>query len=846
MRNVFRSLLVAAFLAAAGTSAAAATLSPALAARLASAASTDSVGVVIVAFNGGGPLSDAHLGVLRTAGITAGKTLPTLGMVATNATAAQVRALANHPSVRSIWSNDPLGYDMHQSRVLVGVDRMRADAGLTKLNGGMPVSGQGNFTVVVNDSGIDATHNDLKFVSQVVQNVQILADTDTAAGFTPLVAIENVPNTDTHVGHGTHVAGTVGGTGQQSGGLYAGVAPGVKLIGTGSGAGLFILAALGGFEWSLANQFQHNIRIITNSWGSGGGFNPDNPINIATKKAADQNIVVVFSASNSGPGWDTHNSYSKAPWVISVAAGTKEGGLANFSSRGTPKEQRLTNADPYDDYDAPAITAPGTGRQFTDNTKFTSDIVSVRSSSNVTANGLDADTELPVAFIPFYTQISGTSMAAPHVAGVAALLLDADPTLSAQEVREILLKTATRMPGFDDFEVGVGYVNAHAAVDLAFRRSKAYGTFLSPTFNANVATTWGPEEPYTLNYVPGAPGPTGPNTFRFQVEEGVDLVSVIADFGKNLVTDETGNAMGMVLWPPGCQQAMSPTGQRPPCVYSSGVALPVLDDARRQVVVKNPVAGEWIVEFGGVRGLTAAPQASSPVGISLPDTINSRVSKAQFALPPVADVTGHAFEASIYEALLNRKTDLKADGLYYPDELVTRADLARHLALNVPLRQTLSNTAKFSDVSADLAAIAEAVTAKGATLRDFNFSADGLMTATSGAFDPDGTVTRLDVAVAFVRAIGRDAEAKSKAGTTVMWNGTPVTDNASIPSALRGYVQVALDLGLMETYPAQVLIVGPGQFIALPGPRFEPASGITRGLLAGKLVNFSKIFASTF
>ena len=828
------------------TTAAAATLAPALAARLATAAPGDRLGVVIVSFHGSAPLSLTQLGALRIAGITSGQTLPTLNMVAVDATAAQVRALAQQPSVRSIWTNEPLRYDMHQARVLTGIDRLRIDAGLTQANGGMPVSGQGNFSVVVNDSGIDATHADLKFTSHVVQNVQILADTDTLAGFTPLVALENVPNTDTHVGHGTHVAGIVGGTGQASGGLFAGVAPGAKLIGTGSGAGLFILAALGGFEWSLANQFQYNVRIITNSWGSSGAFDPDNPINIATKKAADRNIVVVFSAGNSGPGWDTHNPYSKAPWVISVAAGTKEGGLVGFSSRGVPKQQRLTNADPNDDYDAPVITAPGTGREFTDNTRFTSAIVATRSTSNVTANGLDADLEIPPAFLPFYTQISGTSMSAPHVAGVAALILDADPTLTAAQVKNILVRTATRTPGLEEFETGVGYVNAHAAVDLAFRRSKAYGSFLEPAFNANVVTTWGPEEPHSLAYVPAPPGPDSPNTFRFQVEPGINLLSVIADFGKNAVTTETGNAMGLVLWPPGCQEPMAPTGQRPACVYSSGIALPVLDGPKRQVVVKNPLAGEWIAEFGGVRGLAAAPEASSPVGISLPDQIESRVARATFSLAPVADVTGHVFEPSIYEALLNRRTDLAADGLYHPDAAVTRADFARHLALNVPVRQTLAHVPRFGDVTGDLSAIAEAVTARGASLRDFDFSAEGLMTAAGSTFNPDGLVSRLDVAVAFVRGLGRDAEARSKAGITVTSNGVAVTDNASIPPALRGYVQVALDLGLMEVFPAQVVLVAPGQFVALPGPRFEPDAALTRGLLAGKLSNFARIFATTF
>ncbi|MGI8837819.1 MAG: S8 family serine peptidase [Pyrinomonadaceae bacterium] len=201
------------------TAASAATLSPTLESQLGSAADDLNVGTVIVAFNTHQGLNDSHLEVLRAVGIRRGLTLPQLAMVAVpSATAGQVRGLAANSAVRSVWSNDQLYYFMNQARVLTGVDRVRTTAAFTKANGGLPVAGQGNFSVVINDSGIDATHPDLKFGSHVVQNVQILTDTDTLAGFTTLVGVENVPNTDTHVGHGTHCAGIVGATGQQSGG----------------------------------------------------------------------------------------------------------------------------------------------------------------------------------------------------------------------------------------------------------------------------------------------------------------------------------------------------------------------------------------------------------------------------------------------------------------------------------------------------------------------------------------------------------------------------------------------------------------------------------------------------
>jgi hypothetical protein len=73
-----------------------------------------------------------------------------------------------------------------------------------------------------------------------------------------------------------------------------------------------------------------------------------------------------------------------------------------------------------------------------------------------------------------------------------------------------------------------------------------------------------------------------------------------------------------------------------------------------------------------------------------------------------------------------------------------------------------------------------------------------------------------------------DEQAAALAGSTVTSGGQPLTDNSEIPSALRGYVQIALDKGLLESFPAEVQEVAPGQFVALPGPRFEPNRKVTR------------------
>lgn len=478
----------------------AATLSSVLQNQIAVLADAQTVGVVIVSFRTTNGLGERHLNILRNLGITEGVTFQKLGMVGAVLTAGQIRALSNNPAVRSVWSNDRQQYYMNQARMLTGADRVRSDAAFTLRNGGFPVSGTGDFSVFVIDSGIDATHADLPYGTKVIQNTQRVVSTNAGNtgitvggvslnGFTPSLSLENIPNTDT-VGHGTHCAGIVGGLGSRSGNLYAGVAPGVKIVGSGGGAVILVLDALAGWEYGLSHQDQYRIRVITNSYGpiGGGEYNPEHPFMIAAKTAYERNITVLFAGGNDGAAKDTLSPYAQAPFVIGVAAGTKDGMLADFSSRGTPRADRLNDNNPSNDNDAPTLTAPGNGRFFASSqTRFglTTDIIAPRALGNFGASsGLTNDTELSVGMIPFYTQISGTSMATPFVAGVVALMLDVDPTLTPDEIKQILTETTTKMPGYADYEVGAGYLNTYAAVDKVYNRAKNYRNFSEPTFNA--------------------------------------------------------------------------------------------------------------------------------------------------------------------------------------------------------------------------------------------------------------------------------------------------------------------------------------------------------------------------
>ena len=308
-KTAVRISALAAGLLCSGVALADAHLDPQLVSRLASAAAADELQVV-VSYKQSVPVTAAQLNTLRALGITKGVTMRTLPIAGAVASKAEIQALAQRDDVASIYWNAPLRYFNKEQREISGAARTVNNPG--DFRRAIPYSGAG-ITVMVNDSGIDATHEDLKLGEHVVQNVlapqNVLAEIaagEGAGGIVPITYLEGVPNTDLGSGHGTHCAGSVGGTGERSNGLYRGAAPGADLVGYGSGAVLFILDAVGGLDYAATNQFSFNspIRVTSNSWGSSGKFDPLNPVNISTYELYKRGIVSVFAAGNDGPGED--------------------------------------------------------------------------------------------------------------------------------------------------------------------------------------------------------------------------------------------------------------------------------------------------------------------------------------------------------------------------------------------------------------------------------------------------------------------------------------------------------------------------------------------------------------
>ncbi|RKN07414.1 hypothetical protein D7319_18870 [Streptomyces radicis] len=290
-------------------------------------------------------------------------------------------------------------------------------------------------TVAVLDTGIDASHPDLAGGKVVAEAI-----------------FAGTPDAHDHHGHGTHVASIAAGTGAHSGGAYTGVAPGARLLnakvldddGWGFDSGI-----VQGMEWAVAQD----ARIVNLSLGSADEPGPDVLEEAVDRLSAESGALFVIAAGNAGPG--QVSSPATADAALAVGAVDDADALADFSGTGPRQGDFAVKPD---------LTAPGVA------------IGAAAADGSV----LTGENE-PVA--DGYIALDGTSMAAPHVAGAAALLLQRHPDWTGAQVKAALVGSAEPNPGLGAFEQGSGRVDVASAVEqtvIAEPVSLGFGSALWP------------------------------------------------------------------------------------------------------------------------------------------------------------------------------------------------------------------------------------------------------------------------------------------------------------------------------------------------------------------------------
>jgi subtilisin family serine protease len=405
-----------------------------------------------------------------------------IGVVVASGTVGQIEAARTQPGVTYLEGNSPIAFTDETSNTAT-----RGAEAVTALRGadGNPLDGRG-VSVAVIDSGVDPTHPFLRNPdgsSAVVASLKSVCleesstSTDCVVPVPKLLASDTDTDTVSGGGHGTHVNGIVAGrpTTLTDGTTLQGAAPGAGLVSISTGAVLLIVGADSALNWVLENH-EHPcgaavpssacppIKVTNNSYGpvGGGAFDPNSATVELQRALADDGVVTVWAAGNDGGDGSASmtNPAGQDPTggILSVASyydqdtGTRDGTVSEYSSRGA-------SADPST---WPDLSAPGEN--------ITS---SCRPTLPICSTGLDPRNGPGPLDVGTFNTISGTSMAAPHIAGIVAQLFQAKPSATPAEIERALKSTTHRYADgapytsvgglLTSFDKGTGLVDVVAA-----------------------------------------------------------------------------------------------------------------------------------------------------------------------------------------------------------------------------------------------------------------------------------------------------------------------------------------------------------------------------------------------
>jgi subtilisin family serine protease len=402
-----------------------------------------------------------------------------IGVAVAEGTADQVEAARTRPGVTYLEGNQPIEFsDQTSNAATRGVEAIRTLKGAN----GQRLDGSG-VSVAVIDSGVDPGHPAFRNAdgsSAVVANLKSFCLDESNTSTDCVLRMPGGLDTDTISGggHGTHVSGIVAGRAATTtdGTKLQGAAPGAGLVSISTGAVLLIVGADSALNWVLENHKAPcgkgvpvrtcpPIKVTNNSYGpvGGGSFDPQSATVKLQRALVRAGVVTVWAAGNDGG--DGSESLTNPPGqdptggILSVASyydqdtGTRNGVVSEYSSRGA----RTTTST------WPDISAPGEN--------ITS---ACRPYLPICSTGLDPYDGPGATDVGAWNTISGTSMAAPHIAGIVAQLFQAKPTASPAQIEKALKGTAYRYANGapyrsvggvqTSFDKGTGLVDVVAAV----------------------------------------------------------------------------------------------------------------------------------------------------------------------------------------------------------------------------------------------------------------------------------------------------------------------------------------------------------------------------------------------
>ena len=432
-------------------------LSPRLLKLLDQLGSGESVPVIVTTAK---PADAADEEEARGAGATVHRRFTHLDGYAAWIPAGSLRRLAQGRNVRHISYDLPVRPQNDLNFVAVGADLAATRIG----EDGSSLDGSG-VTVAVVDSGI-ADHPDIG--GRQVTEVEIVGH---EKGFAD------------YYGHGTHVAGTIAGDGSSSGDSrsfrrFSGIAPKAKLVSVrvlGPDGNGRVSDVMAGIDWVVAHKDLHGIRVMNLSLGHpvDQSYGTD-PLCQAVERAWKAGIVVVVAAGNEGAGgYASIHSPGNDPYVITVGASNnyQTGGrlddiLTTYTSLGPSYLDHVVKPD---------LVAPGNRT------------ISLRAEGSTldagypelrVKQGVYRDDPASAGLDSPYFQLSGSSMAAGVVSGMAALMIQAEPSVTPDTVKARLMKSAEKRLDYDIFSEGAGFADLDSALATG---GLAAASALSPT-----------------------------------------------------------------------------------------------------------------------------------------------------------------------------------------------------------------------------------------------------------------------------------------------------------------------------------------------------------------------------